>query len=77
MSFTGTVKNEITTLKLTETAKIALISGFFRNNYQIIKDSIAISSENERVHFCFGTSKNRTHQHYVSVYLQFLYSSEG
>lgn len=49
MSFTGTVKNEITTLKLTETAKIALISGFFRNNYQIIKDSIAISSENDSV----------------------------
>ena len=49
MSFTGTVKNEITTLKLTETAKIALISGFFRNNYQIIKDSITISSENESV----------------------------
>mgnify|MGYP005809026101 FL=1 len=49
MSFTGTVKNEITTLKLTETAKIALISGFFRNNYQIIKDSITISSENDVV----------------------------
>ena len=49
MSFTGTVKNEITTLKITETAKIALISGFFRNNYQIIKDSITISSENDDV----------------------------
>ena len=49
MSFTGTVKNEITTLKITETAKIALISGFFRNNYQIIKDSITISSENDAV----------------------------
>lgn len=49
MSFTGTVKNEITTLKITETAKIALISGFFRNNYQIIKDSITISSENDVV----------------------------
>ena len=49
MSFTGTVKNEITTLKITETAKIALISGFFRNNYQIIKDSITISSENDTV----------------------------
>ncbi|HIT37747.1 MAG TPA: DNA-binding protein WhiA [Candidatus Onthousia faecipullorum] len=49
MSFTGTVKNEMTTLKITETAKIALISGFFRNNYQIIKDSITISSENESV----------------------------
>ena len=49
MSFTGTVKNEITTLKLTETAKIALISGFFRNNYQIIDKAIAISSENDSV----------------------------
>ena len=49
MSFTCTVKNEITTLKITETAKIALISGFFRNNYQIIKDSITISSENDAV----------------------------
>ena len=46
MSFTGTVKNEITILKLTETAKIALISGFFRNNYQIIDNAITISSEN-------------------------------
>ena len=49
MSFTGTVKNEITTLKLNETAKIALISGFFRNNYQIIKNSITISSEHDSV----------------------------
>lgn len=49
MSFTSTVKNEITTLKLSETSKIALISGFFRNNYQIIKDSIVISSENDNV----------------------------
>ena len=49
MSFTGTVKNEITTLKLTETAKIALISAFFRNNYQIIKNYITISSENDSV----------------------------
>ena len=49
MSFTGTVKNEITTLSLSATAKIALISGFFRNNYQIIKDDIIISSENDGV----------------------------
>ena len=49
MSFTGTVKTEITTLKLTETAKIALISGFFRNNYQIIGNAITISSENDSV----------------------------
>lgn len=49
MSFTGTVKSEITTLSLSETAKIALISGFFRNNYQIIKNSITISSENDSV----------------------------
>ncbi len=49
MSFTGTVKTEITTLKTSETAKIALISGFFRNNYQIIKGSIVISSENDAV----------------------------
>ena len=49
MSFTGTVKTEITTLKISATAKIALISGFFRNNYQIIKGSIVISSENETV----------------------------
>ena len=49
MSFTGTVKNEITTLKITETAKIALISGFFRNNYQIINDKIVVSSENDAV----------------------------
>lgn len=49
MSFTGAVKNEIATLKLNETAKIALISGFFRNNYQIIDNSITISSENDNV----------------------------
>ena len=49
MSFTGNVKTEITTLKASETAKIALISGFFRNNYQIIKGSIVISSENDAV----------------------------
>lgn len=49
MSFTGTVKSEITTLSLSETSKIALISGFFRNNYQIIKNSITISSENDSV----------------------------
>ncbi len=49
MSFTSTVKTELTTLKLTETAKIALIAGFFRNNYQIIRNNIAISSENTSV----------------------------
>lgn len=49
MSFTGNVKTEITTLKASETAKIALISGFFRNNYQIIKGFIVISSENDAV----------------------------
>ncbi len=46
LSFTAKVKNEITELKLSEPAKVALISGFFRNNYQILKDSITISSEN-------------------------------
>lgn len=49
MSFTGTVKNEVTTIKVSESAKIALISGFLRNNYQIIKGSIVISSENESI----------------------------
>ena len=49
MSFTGIVKNEITTLKLTETAKISLISGFFRNNYQIINNKITVSNENDSV----------------------------
>lgn len=49
MSFTSTVKNEIAILKLTGTTKIALISGFFRNNYQIIYDAITISSENDVV----------------------------
>ena len=49
MSFTGTVKTEITTLDISETAKVALISGFMRNNYQVIKDNIVISSENDAV----------------------------
>ena len=49
MSFTGTVKNEITLLNLTLPAKIALISGFFRNNYQIIDGTVTISSENDIV----------------------------
>ena len=49
MSFTSTVKNEIAILKLTGTTKIALISSFFRNNYQIIDDAITISSENDVV----------------------------
>lgn len=49
MSFTSTVKNEIAILKLTGTTKIALISGFFRNNYQIIDDAITVSSENDVV----------------------------
>ena len=49
MSFTGTVKNEITLLNLTLPAKIALISGFFRNNYQIIGGTVTISSENDIV----------------------------
>ena len=49
MSFTGTVKNEVTTLNISETSKIALISSFFRNNYQIINNHITISSENDAV----------------------------
>ena len=49
MSFTSQVKNEITTLEVSETAKIALLSGFIRNNYQIINGEFVISNENEVV----------------------------
>ena len=49
MSFTVKVKNEITTLDISETAKIALISAFFRNNYQLIDGNLVVSSENDRV----------------------------
>ncbi len=47
MSFTATVKNEITSLTISETAKIALISAFFRNNYQYFEGHIVVSSENK------------------------------
>ncbi|HIS38668.1 MAG TPA: DNA-binding protein WhiA [Candidatus Onthousia faecavium] len=46
MSFTARVKEEITTLAISETAKIALLSGFVRNNYQVIDKNFVISNEN-------------------------------
>ena len=46
MSFTARVKEEVTTLTISETAKIALLSGFIRNNYQIIDKNFVISNEN-------------------------------
>lgn len=49
MSFTTKVKNELTAINLTEPAKIALLSAFFRNNAQILDDKIIISSENKNI----------------------------
>ena len=54
MSFTGTVKREVTSLKVTETAKIALLSAFFRNNYQIplyCGEMIKIKTNDYLTHF--------------------------
>lgn len=46
MSFTVKVKEEVIGNKLSEPAKVSFISGFIRNNYQIIDNNIVFSNEN-------------------------------
>jgi len=49
MSFTTTVKNELTNLNFSSTEKIAELSGFVRSNYTISNNILELSSENAKV----------------------------
>ncbi len=49
MSFTTQIKDELTTLSLTETEKIALLSGFFRNNAVVQEGHLILTSENSLI----------------------------
>ena len=51
MSFTTTIKNEISKLNITKVEMIAELSGFFRNNITINKDQnqIYLLTENENI----------------------------
>ena len=49
MSFATNVKNEITKFEGTKTERIALLSGFIRNNGTIDKDSITLLAENASI----------------------------
>ena len=49
MSFTTTVKNEITNIETSNTEKIAELSGFVRSNIKLIDKTIELSSENAKV----------------------------
>lgn len=49
MSFATSVKNEITTLFITQTEKIALLSGFIRNNASFDQENLILTSENEQI----------------------------
>lgn len=49
MSFTTTVKNEITNLESSNTEKIAELSGFVRSNIKISDNDIELSTENAKV----------------------------
>lgn len=49
MSFTTTVKNELTNIDSSNTEKIAELSGFVRSNIKFYDDVIELSSENAKV----------------------------
>jgi len=49
MSFTTTVKNELTNIESTNTEKIAELSGFVRSNIKYYDNIIELSSENAKV----------------------------
>ncbi len=49
MSFTTTIKNEITGLSVTQTEKIALLTGFIRNNATYQDSRLILTSENRHI----------------------------
>ncbi len=49
MSFATDVKNEICTMTFTNIESIVLLSGFIRNNYEIVDNSIVLSIENPKI----------------------------
>ena len=49
MSFTTTVKNELTNLNFSNTETIAELSGFVRSNYALSNNHLELSSENAKV----------------------------
>ena len=49
MSFTTTVKNELTNLDFSNTETIAELSGFVRSNYALSNNHLELSSENAKV----------------------------
>jgi len=49
MSFTTKVKNEITTLSVVESEKIALLCAFIRNNGVLVDNQLILTSENEKI----------------------------
>ena len=49
MSFTTTIKNELTNIESTNTEKIAELSGFVRSNIKYYDNIIELSSENAKV----------------------------
>ncbi len=49
MSFSTTTKNEITTLNHSKSERIALLSGFIRNNGYIQNDNLYLTTENKNI----------------------------
>ncbi|MBQ7136542.1 MAG: DNA-binding protein WhiA [Bacilli bacterium] len=49
MSFTATIKNELSKLDMTKSENIAELSAFIRNNAKYVEDFIELSTENEDV----------------------------
>ena len=49
MSFSGKVKEELTTLKSTTSETLAVLSGFVRNNGFIKDDDLYLSTESDKV----------------------------
>lgn len=58
MSFATDVKNEICYLDYSDNDAIALLSGFVRNNYVLVDESIVLSTENAKIaRFLFSMFK--------------------
>ena len=49
MSFTTEIKNEICSNEYSRLESIAMLSGFLRNNFEVLEEKIVLLSENPKV----------------------------
>src|SRR5574344_369470 len=67
MSYTTSIKNEITSLSLSEAEIIAFLSGFIRNNYTYQANTITLTTENNNTATKIITYLNDLYQVKVNI----------